>query len=164
MAKRQAKVSMLGEASKVIGEPSVLCRLLFAKSVLPDDTPKLWKILAQFSTYGSTTSLSPSQVELVAENLTFADQNCLSTDDSLQRELVSMPFEKSDQLGVVLVSSKKICMSCNAKLLVWADRPSNITLYTESHGTLTIENIVLILREAAVSCNTMAIAPRVPLY
>lgn len=132
-----ASVSMLQEASKVIGEPSVLRRILFATSLLPSDTPKLWEIIAKFSTYqNGLKSPVPSQIKLLTENITFIDKDSLVSDDSLLKELVFMPFGKREHVGLSLISDKEHCESCGGKLLLRSDRPSNITLYTESYGTL----------------------------
>ena len=43
---------------------------------------------------------------------------------------------KSRQLGKVLLSPNNQCKLCGASLLVKADRPSHVTLYTDTHGTL----------------------------
>ena len=47
-----------------------------------------------------------------------------------------MPFCRREHVGVVLISKKQYCAECGGKLLLRADRPSNVTLYTDSYGTL----------------------------
>lgn len=128
----ECEASVLGEASKVIHDPSVLRRLLFATSLLPEDTPKLWEVIAKFV----CSSISPKQAQMISENISFIDSQALTSDATLFKELVFMPFADREHLGVILMSSKKCCVSCNGKLLVRADRPSYITLYTESYGTI----------------------------
>ena len=68
-------VSLLGDAFQVVNQPSILRQMLFARACLPDSTPKLWEIVAQFSTYkyDSSNTLLPSQVKVLVENLTFID-------------------------------------------------------------------------------------------
>lgn len=137
MAEKVA-VSILGEASKVIHEPSVLRRLLFASALLPADTPKLWEIIAKFAacTANSDISLLPKEAKSITENITFIDDKSLATDHALLKELIFMPFGGREHLGMILISDKQRCVLCNGKLLLRADRPSNITLYTDSYGTL----------------------------
>ena len=131
-------VSLLGDAFQVVNQPSILRRMLFARACLPDSIPKLWEIVAQFSTYkyGSSNTLLPSQVMMLAENLTFIDEDCLTFDSILLKELVFMPFASREHLGLILISEKQQCVSCNGKLLLRSDRPSKVSIYTESHGTL----------------------------
>ena len=126
--------SMLSEASKYVQDTSTLRRLLFAASLLPVDTPKLWEIIADFAAT-STTRLLPQQAKLIVDNIAFTDEHALTPDKSLFKELVFMPFER-EHVGVVLISKKQTCVACGGKLLLRADRPSNITLYTDSYGTL----------------------------
>lgn len=73
---------------------------------------------------------------MLAENITFIDEDSLSSDGTLLKELVFMPFFSREHLGLVLMSNKKHCESCSGKLILRPDRPSNTTLYTESLGTL----------------------------
>ena len=127
--------TMLSEASKYIKDTSVLRRLLFAASLLPVDTPKLWEIVVKFAA-PSTTTLLPEQAKLIVDNITFTDEHVLTPDEVLFRELVFMPFERREHIGVVLISEKTNCVACGGRLLLRSDRPSNITLYTDSYGTL----------------------------
>lgn len=46
------------------------------------------------------------------------------------------PFERREHVGVVLISKRQSYIECGGKLLLWSDRPSKVTLYTDSHGTL----------------------------
>jgi len=135
---KKACSSLLGEVSKVIPNASVLRRLVFAASVLPDDTPQYWNIVTKFAIKKSTVKavLLPEQARLIAENVTFADKEVLSTDDELFKELAMMPFESKESIGVVLISKKQTCVECGGRLVLRKDRPSHMTLYSDSHGTL----------------------------
>ena len=44
-----------------------------------------------------------------------------------------MPFERSEHVGIVLISKRQSYMDGGGKLLLRSDRPSNVTLYTDSH-------------------------------
>ena len=128
--------NFLGQASKVIQDTSILRRLLFAASVLPEATPHLWEIVAIFAVHKTKMSLLPSQARILSENIAFCDPDSLTTDKDLLRELVFMPYDKKDHLGVILISNKEKCSICDGNLLLRADRPSNVTLYTDANGTL----------------------------
>ena len=130
--------SLLGEVSKIIPDASVLRRLLFAVSVLPNDTPDYWSIIAKFAVKKSSTHavLLPEQARLTAENIVFLDKEVLSTDTELFRELAMMPFKSSEAVGVMLISKREFCVECGGRLLLRRDRPSRIVLYTDSYGTL----------------------------
>ena len=103
----ESSVSVLSESAKFISQPSVLHRMLFAKSLLPDNTPKLWEIIAKFAAYiaSSIPPLLPQQAKLIIENITFTDEQSLVSDDALLKELVFMPFEGRSHLGMILVSN-----------------------------------------------------------
>ena len=130
--------ALLREASRYISDTSVLRRLLFAAATLPEDTPNFWEIVTKFAVAKGTSGppLQPDQAKLVIDNIIFTDERVLSSDDSLQKELAYMPYGKREHVGVVLMSRKKSCVECGGKLLLRADCPSNVTLYTDSYGTL----------------------------
>ena len=128
--------SMLGEAAKIIQDASVLKRILFATALLPKNTPKLWDIIAKFAELEAESAvLTPEQAMLIAENIIFTDEEVLKTDGTLLKELTFMPFAGRDHIGIVLISNRKCCVVCGSKLLLRADRPSKITLYTDRYGT-----------------------------
>ena len=123
--------SLLREASRYISDTSVLRWLLFAAATLPEDTPNFWEIVTKFAVAKGTSgpSLQPDQAKLVIDNIIFTDQHVLTNDDLLQKELAYMPYGKREHVGVVLISKKQNCAECGRKLLLRADRPSNVTLY-----------------------------------
>ena len=86
--------NFFGQASKAIQDTSILCRLLFAASVLPEATSHLWEIVAIFAVHKTKMSLLPSQAKILSENIAFCDPDYLKTDKDLLRELVCMPYDK----------------------------------------------------------------------
>ena len=124
----------------VVKDVSVLRRMLFAASYLPQDVPHYWEIVASFSCTGSSTSLSAERVRLLMENLQLLSRQAFATDAELTSELLKThrdcPKGKSEVLGVALISDKQNCCKCGGRLLVRQDRPSKIVLYTESMGTV----------------------------
>lgn len=105
---------------------------------MPHDTPEYWSIIARFAVNKSSVVdvLLPEQARLIVENIAYVDKEALSTDDELFRELAMMPFKGRESVGVVLISKKQFCVKCGGNLLLRKDRPSQITLYTDYHGTL----------------------------
>lgn len=74
-------------------------------------------------------------VKVLVENLEFLDK-AFETDKELLKELHSAEGYQSQPLGIVLVSPKSVCKLCGGKLLVRADRPSVMTVYTDDMGTI----------------------------
>ena len=117
-------------------DTSVLRRILFAASILPDDTPDLWEIVAKFAVAKSNASILPEQARVIADNITYTDELVLMSDDELFMELAMMPFKSKEHIGVNLISKKQRCIECGGKLLLRRDRPSKMTIYTDTYGTL----------------------------
>jgi hypothetical protein len=124
----------------VVKDVSVLRRMLFAASYLPQDVPHYWEIVASFSCVDSSTSLSAERVKLLMENLQVLSRQAFTTDAELTVELLQThrvcPKSKSEVLGIALISDKQTCCKCGGRLLVRQDRPSRVVLYTESMGTV----------------------------
>lgn len=60
-----------------------------------------------------------------------------SSDAVLTTQLIDMEYEITKQpLGIPLVSKQKTCPSCSGKLSLRSDRPSRLTIYTRSLGTV----------------------------
>lgn len=55
--------------------------------------------------------------------------------------------------GVVLVSNHKTCRKCGGKLLHRSDRPSRVTLYTESQGTLLVSHFIKFCQNYRKGCS-----------
>ena len=119
-----------------VGDTGVLRRMLFATSYLPSDIPHYWNIVATFSTQGSSR-ISPETTKMLMENMQILNAEAFCTDGELMRELISMEYGPTKQpLGVPLIPSQTECCSCGGKLLLRGDRPSRLSLYTESLGTV----------------------------
>ena len=113
--------AMLSEALECVST-SVVRRLLFASSNLPSDTPNRWSRVAKFSTLHcpeeDKASLSPETCQLIAENTSYFDDKAYLTDGELLVELAHMKSEEGGNVGLVLMSEKKVCCKCGRKLLV----------------------------------------------
>ena len=96
----------------VIKDVSVLRRMLFAASYLPQDVPHYLEIVASFSCVNSI-SLSADKVKLLMENLQLLSRQAFATDAELSAELLKThrvcPKSKSEVLGVALISDKQTC-------------------------------------------------------
>ena len=116
---------------------TVLRRLIFAVVYLPKDLPQYWSVVGKFASQGGK-DLEPEIVRLAVENLRLLNEQAFVTDKQLADEihaLQTMP-EVGTPLGVVLISSKTRCGLCDGKLLIRYDRACQITVYTESFGTI----------------------------
>ena len=125
-------------AGSVVKYVSALRRMIFATSYLPQELPQYWDIVASFSCNGSTSHINGDTVKVLMENLQLINKQAFTIDLKLTKELIDAPHGEStqDPLGVVLISSKQTCHKCGGKLLLRRDRPSKVTLYTESIGTV----------------------------
>ena len=124
----------------LIGDVAVLRRMLFATSNLPPELPYYWDTVASFGCLGCSSDqqkITPDLAQMAMENLKVLDANAFCTDASLNKELVMMPHGPSRQpLGISLIPKQTECQSCGGKLLLRSDRPSRMTLYTDSMGTV----------------------------
>ena len=117
-------------------DTSVLRRLLFATSILPADVPDLWEIVAKFAVAKSNASILPEQARVIADNITYTDEHVLMPEDELFVELAMMSFKSKEHIGVNLISKKQRCIECEGNLLLRRNRPSKMTIYTDTYGTL----------------------------
>ncbi len=119
-----------------VGDVAVLRRMLFATSYLPSDIPQYWNIVATFANQGSS-NISPDSAKLVMENTQALNAEAFCADEDLTRELIAMEYGPGKKpLGVPLIPSQTKCLSCGGKLLLRSDRPSRLSLYTETMGTV----------------------------
>ena len=118
----------------------ILRRLVFAVVFLPKDLPHYWPIVTQFLSNESEKAklLSPESVRVAVENLEVLNSAAFVTDQELVNEMhtFSQPKPGSFPLGIILISSHKLCSLCGGKLHVKGDRSSRLTVYTESFGTV----------------------------
>ena len=139
---------------------SVLRRLLFAATNLPSDLPNVWGIAVEFATVGKVkrNAIDPDTAQSVMENIASFDKCALNKDDAFLKELINwIPKYGTKPLGVVLITSKKVCTFCKKELVLRKDRPSSITVYDKlCHWTCSWDSLLLnLLAKFALSHNTM---------
>ena len=127
---------MLQEISQLTSDVSVLWRLLIAAVHISDSTPNRWDIISNFAFEHSAQKCSTRDVKLLLDNVEFLDKKAFATDTALMAGLISLKRSGGEPLGVVLISDNTACKQCDGKLLVRADRPSRVTIYTETMGTV----------------------------
>ena len=116
----------------------VVRRLVFASAVLPVDLPNYWDTVSSFANAVKSTqgvSVTSEQAKVFIENLNYLEPDSFSNDYQLSVELQSFAGPKGQPLGIVLVSNNQACLLCGSGLLIKADRPRRITIYTDQFGT-----------------------------
>ena len=108
---------MFQEASSLTKSISVLRRLNFVAAHLNKDIPGYIDVVSKFC-YKSVPC--PSYEKLM-ENLEFLDKKVFVEDPELFMELLHSDRYQEKPLGVILISSNKVCKSCKRDLLVHAD-------------------------------------------
>ena len=131
----QQLLTMWQEIESTLPDITVLRRLLFASAHLAKESPNYWKIVCEFA-FGYSEPEHYERVRILLENLEYLDSKAFQTDRELQEQLYSSVGYQHKPLGVVLISPIETCQSCGGKLLLRADRPSIMTLYTDDMGTL----------------------------
>lgn len=120
-------------AGTFVKDVTVLRRMIFATAYLPQEVPHYWDIVAHFCCIGSKSKITSDQVKLLMENLQFINKEAFTTDLELTREVLNVPRGTSEEpLGIVLISKKQACRRCGGKLLLRQDRPSRVTLFTQT--------------------------------
>ena len=120
-------------------EPAVLRRMTFATFFVPKDVPHYWNIVANFANQACSgkSVVTPESARMAMENLQVLSMKAFSSDEHLAKEIIASEYCVTKQtLGVPLVPKQCVCRLCGGKLLVHSDRPSRMTLYTESLGTV----------------------------
>ena len=126
---------MLAAISKQVKDVSVLRRLLFALSQLPNDLPDVWKLAVEFATKNKEGNvIDPESTRLMLKNLEEIDISAYLDDKSLFFELLATPSSKP--LGVTLLPSVAVCFLCGSNLQLRRDRPASVTVYDDSVGTI----------------------------
>jgi len=126
---------MLTAVSKNIRDVSVLRRLLFAVSQLPDELPDAWKLAVEFANRHKRGSITDeATLKVIIKNLEEIDPSVFKSDSSLFLELISSP--KDSPLGVTLVSPVNKCIMCGSPLHLRKDRPSSVIIYDDTVGTI----------------------------
>lgn len=123
-------------AAKQIKHVSVLRRMLFAYSYLPEDHPNYWETIVKFGNKGrEVDTLQVDQAKLMFENIKELDCTAFTIDEELFRDLSSFQVG-SKPLGIVLISDNSSCLACGSKLLLRKDRPSQVIVYHDIMGSL----------------------------
>ena len=156
MEKAGPATTMLGEASKYIQDTSVLRHLMFATSVLPEDTPKLWEIITKFAGYKAESSIQllPQQAKLIISH----------SQISMLWHLMSRYFESSCSchlkresmwaLSYYRIGRVVQCVEGNFCYSLTAQVMSSFTLTRMVRfQPFIIENSVLTADEAVMLCN-----------
>ena len=127
---------MWEEVVSLVPDTTVLRRLLFAAVQVPKSTPRYPEIVNDFAFGTLKSKPTPEKTRVLLENLQFLNEKAFDTDKLLFGDLLKGTSIKGHPVGVVLISSNGICKLCEGKLLVRADRPSHLTLYTDDMGTI----------------------------
>ena len=123
---------------ELVDAPSVLRKIIFATINLQSDLPDYWKIVTNFATCGTDqTKLTPSKIQTLVDNMHYYDKDTFLSEQNLMSLLLNEQGRDGKPLGIVLISPRSKCQACNGDLIVKADRPSHLTLYSDNLGTVT---------------------------
>lgn len=122
-----------------LADITILRRILFASTYIPREFPGYWTVVTDFAKAGSSGGkmISPDTVKTAVENLQLLTPSAFTSDQDLTSQVHTFSPQNKQPLGLILISSQQQCRQCGGKLLTRKDRPSNVTVYTESFGTLT---------------------------
>lgn len=117
---------------------TVLRRIIFASVYLPKFVPNYWSIVSQFALQHDSLKVNVESVKTALENLQVINEKAFTTDRQLTNEMHALCTcsSKCNPLGIILVSSHTKCQLCHGSLLIRKDRPSRVTVYTETYGTV----------------------------
>ena len=99
-----------------MNNPSTLRRFCLQRLLYPQRYHSNRKLLLNLLA-GATRALHSPQVEIIADNSMFMDDQAHVGDESLLQELVHMPFNKQECLGIVLVSQLSTCAKFGANFI-----------------------------------------------
>lgn len=98
--------------------------------------PNHWNIITNFGYKHAVNKPSSEKIRILVENTELLDNEAMSLEKDLMKDLIYHEGFLGNPLGIVLISNNKSCKNCGAKLLVRADRPSFLTGYTGDFGTV----------------------------
>ena len=135
----QQSETMIKSCQDFTKKITVVRRLIFAATALPSETPGYWEIVSSFATKleSGASDLTPMQAKLFFENLTYIEPEAIIPDQDLIKKLQAVVGPKTCRIGLVLISPNQTCLQCGSSLLVKADRPSIVTVYTDTFGTVS---------------------------
>ena len=123
--------------TEYIKDLTVLRRFLFAATFLPPEYPTYVETVCRFAVHKTAhPALQPDIAKLLLENLKVLNEAAFMQDPQLTVQLLNMPNVSGKPTGIVLMPQQSKCRECGATLLVQADRPSHLALYTEGLGTV----------------------------
>lgn len=145
---------MLSQASQLIKDASVLRRLEFAAGFYPPDLPNYYERVLQFATKGKENrhSLDPQQALELLDNMKYLDSQAFIPETELIKEIITMKHGGSDMsIGIILLSSKKLCANCEGKLYIRGDRAASVTLYSDTLGAVPATHFTRYCRKKSCS-------------
>ena len=124
----------------VSGDSAILKTMFFASVFILPELPSYWDMIAKFANQQNSSKLeimTPQSAKLIVENHQVLDQEAFISDADLTTQLVTMEYEKTKQpLGIPLIAKETKCLLCGGRLSIRSDRPSRMTIYTQSIGTV----------------------------
>lgn len=72
-----------------ISNVSVLKRMLFACTFLPQDHPRYWEVVSKFASECNRDTIDPQTTRLMMENLQLLNSKAFAQDQELSKELKS---------------------------------------------------------------------------
>lgn len=119
------------------GSAVVQRRMMFATHFLPPDLPNYWNIIAGFASKISSENITPQSARMAMENMKVINPEEFISDTLLIKEIIGIECNASKKpLGIPLIPNQTHCVCCSGKLLLRSDRPSLISLYTNSLATV----------------------------
>ena len=82
--------------------------------------------------------LTPSKIQTLVDNMHYYDKDAFLSEQNLMSLLLNEQGHDGKTLGIVLISPCSKCQACNGDLIVKADRPSHLILYSDNLGTVTV--------------------------
>ena len=116
---------------------SVLRRMLFASTYLPEEHPNYWEIIVRFGNKErNAESKKIDEAKLMFQNMKDLDCTAFATDQELIRELLIFQIGNKPLVLIVLISASNTCLVCSSKLLLQKDRPAQVVVYDDIMGSM----------------------------
>ena len=122
--------------------------------MLPLDCPHYWDIVSSFASKSEVDSvtLTPAKAKAFVENLKYLEPETFISENDLEKELHAFIGHKKQPLGIILLSPNNNCKICKSSLIVKADRPSRVTVYTDNYGTIGSTHYRKVCKRFRSSC------------
>lgn len=130
--------------SSLVPNAVIRRRIMFASSFLPKEYPLYWDMVIKFATANSAPEIMAKlseadmkrKLSLTMENLRSIYPAAFTDDKELAKQLIHMERPDGGEVGVILISDKSACSQCGSTLALRSDRPSHVTVYSETLGTV----------------------------